>query len=101
MPIKPQPRSRAHVEVSSPTSPDIAEKVNDAPARAPGRSAPTRNGAHISSARQQLSARTDHTSGLLPERAAQVRQRMLSGAYDSLAVADTVARRIIARGDRW
>ena len=36
---------------------------------------------------------------LSPERLAELRQRVLSGAYDSLAVVDQVARRMLQRGD--
>ena len=36
---------------------------------------------------------------LTPERLAELRHRVLSGAYDSLAVVDQVARRMLQRGD--
>ena len=36
---------------------------------------------------------------LSPERLAELRQRVLSGAYDSLQVVDQVARRMLERGD--
>lgn len=39
------------------------------------------------------------TGGLPPERLAELRRRLLDGAYDSLDVIDEVARRILARGD--
>lgn len=39
------------------------------------------------------------SSSLGPERLAEIRQRIQSGAYDSLAVVDEVARRILDHGD--
>ena len=38
-------------------------------------------------------------SELTPERIAQVRERILSGAYNSLEVVDQVARKMLASGD--
>jgi negative regulator of flagellin synthesis FlgM len=52
----------------------------------------------ISDAGRALAARGG-TSSLSPERAAQVRQRVLDGAYNSLTVVDEVARRILGSGD--
>jgi hypothetical protein len=34
-----------------------------------------------------------------PARAAQIRERVLSGAYDTLEVVDAVARRLLQSGD--
>ena len=56
----------------------------------------------ISDAGRALAAReTDRTveAGLDPIRASHIRNRVLSGAYDSLDVVDTVARRLIQSGD--
>lgn len=56
----------------------------------------------ISDAGRALAAReTDRTveAGLDPIRASHIRNRVLSGAYDSLDVVDTVARRLLASGD--
>jgi negative regulator of flagellin synthesis FlgM len=56
----------------------------------------------ISDAGRALAAReTDRTvqAGLDPIRASHIRQRVLSGAYDSLSVVDTVARRLMNSGD--
>ncbi len=36
---------------------------------------------------------------LAPERVAELRSKVLSGAYNSLDVVDTVARRILSRGE--
>ena len=50
----------------------------------------------ISDAGRALSARTDDTqaAGMDPVRADRIRGRVLSGAYDTLDVVDTVARRL-------
>jgi hypothetical protein len=54
----------------------------------------------ISDAGRALAARdTDSTSGLTPARAATIRGRVLSGAYDTLEVVDSVARRLMDSGD--
>jgi len=56
----------------------------------------------ISDAGRALAAReTDRTveAGLDPIRASHIRKRVLSGAYDSLDVVDTVARRLLQSGD--
>ena len=56
----------------------------------------------ISDAGRALAAReTDRTveAGLDPIRASHIRSRVLSGAYDSLDVVDTVARRLLSSGD--
>jgi hypothetical protein len=57
----------------------------------------------ISDAGRALAARdgqeTQASSGLDPARADRIRGRVLSGAYDTLEVVDTVARRLIGSGD--
>jgi hypothetical protein len=54
----------------------------------------------ISDAGRALAARDgDGTSGLSPARAASIRGRVLSGAYDTLEVVDSVARRLLDSGD--
>jgi hypothetical protein len=57
----------------------------------------------ISDAGRALAARdgteTTSKSGLEPARADQIRGRVLSGAYDTLEVVDTVARRLLDSGD--
>ena len=56
----------------------------------------------ISDAGRALAAReTDRTvqAGLDPIRASHIRHRVLSGAYDTLDVVDTVARRLLQSGD--
>ena len=57
----------------------------------------------ISDAGRALAARGKNdasgTSSLDPTRANQIRSRIMSGAYDTLDVVDTVARRLISSGD--
>ena len=55
----------------------------------------------ISDAGRALAARgeTAQSAGLDPARAARIRQRVLSGAYDTLEVVDAVARRLLDSGD--
>ncbi len=68
---------------SAPTSADRKDKVQ------------------ISDAGRALAARGDTppSSGLDPARAARIRDRVLSGAYDTLEVVDAVARRLLDSGD--
>lgn len=60
-----------------------------------------RDSVELSPAAQAMTTgATDQASASLsPERLAEIRQRIHSGAYDSLAVVDEVARRILDRGD--
>lgn len=55
----------------------------------------------ISDAGRALAARdgAGEPSSLSPERLAELRQRVLDGAYNSLDVVDEVARRILANGE--
>ena len=55
----------------------------------------------ISSAGRSLSGRVerDQLAELAPERVAELRNKVLTGAYNTLDVVDQVARRILSRGD--
>ncbi|HEX6924996.1 MAG TPA: flagellar biosynthesis anti-sigma factor FlgM [Longimicrobiaceae bacterium] len=58
----------------------------------------------ISEAGRALAARQAdnldaRVSELTPERVEEIRQRILEGAYNSIQVVDTVARRMLERGD--
>jgi anti-sigma28 factor (negative regulator of flagellin synthesis) len=53
----------------------------------------------ISHAARSRSAPTRKDDTLSPERMAEIRQRVLDGAYNSLSVIDHVARRILVCGD--
>jgi negative regulator of flagellin synthesis FlgM len=93
-----------------PISPETARPSQpaDAPERAQVRPVAPVPGAaersdkvEISDAGRALAARTDGTdsAGLDPARAARIRGRILSGAYDTLEVVDAVARRLLDTGD--
>jgi hypothetical protein len=43
----------------------------------------------------------DDMTALDPVRVAQIRERVLSGAYDSLNVVDAMARRLLDSGELW
>ncbi len=51
----------------------------------------------ISDAGRQMNA--NQADAVNPERIAEIRQKVLQGAYNSLDVVEQVARRIITRGD--
>jgi len=55
----------------------------------------------ISDAGRSLANRTEtqQPGTIDPERVAELRTKVLSGAYNSLDVVDTVARRILSRGE--
>ena len=71
----------------------------------PAASSPTRparsDSVEISSAGRALAGTesSESTSSLTPERLAELRQRVLEGAYNSIELADQVARRLLERGD--
>lgn len=82
------------------TSPVERTDRSPAPAAAPV-PAPAARGdrVQISDAGRALAQGTGGGAALSTDRAAQIRQRVLDGAYNSLAVVDEVARRILASGD--
>ena len=53
----------------------------------------------ISDAGRARAARENASSGLDPQRAAQIRQRVLDAAYNSLDVVNKVAQRVLDSGD--
>jgi negative regulator of flagellin synthesis FlgM len=81
---------------------DVSETADvrpSAPASAP--SAVDRSDkVEISDAGRALAARDgDQPTALDPARAARIRGRILSGAYDTLEVVDAVSRRLLDSGD--
>lgn len=81
---------------------DVSESGDVRPAAAaPAPSAIDRSDkVEISDAGRALAARDgDQASPLDPARAARIRGRVLSGAYDTLEVVDAVARRLLDSGD--
>ncbi|MEO8620958.1 MAG: hypothetical protein ABI625_07825 [bacterium] len=91
MEIKPR-----NISVAPPAK--VVEKTGGSPAQPA--SPPVKSDAvQISDAGRALAARGRDDSALSPERTAQIRQRVLDGAYNSLSVIDHVARRILVSGD--
>lgn len=93
---------------TGPIRPEIASQPIDAPERVtdngPAAPAPSNvdrsDKVQISDAGRALAAReTDSSKGLDPARAAHIRGRILSGAYDTLEVVDAVSRRLLDSGD--
>lgn len=60
---------------------------------------PAHDSVVISDAGRALSAQGPQVSDLDPQKEAQIRQRIVDGAYDSLEIVDQVARRILDSGD--
>jgi negative regulator of flagellin synthesis FlgM len=79
--------------ISNPAVQRPAQEVTQAPATRPVKS----DSVQISDEARRLSA--DAKESLNPERVAELRQKVLSGAYNTLDVVDQVARRILTRGD--
>ena len=78
------------------------ENRGGAPASSSQGSARTARGdsVQISDAARAALSGTSATGGsLTPERTAELRKKVLEGAYNSLNVVDHVAKRIIERGD--
>jgi hypothetical protein len=76
----------------------IVEKTGASPAQ-PAAPLVKSDAVQISDAGRALAARDRNNTALSPERTAQIRQRVLDGAYNSLSVIDHVARRILVSGD--
>lgn len=53
----------------------------------------------ISDAGRTKAAQATSTGGLDPQRASDIRRKVLEGAYNSVQVVDNVARKILDRGD--
>jgi anti-sigma28 factor (negative regulator of flagellin synthesis) len=99
MQIKPQSGSQIRPEVTSTAPAAKVEKTGVAPAHVGPPAAAKSDAVRISDAGRALAARGDKDAGLTSERTAQIRQRVLDGGYNSLAVIDDVARRISGTGD--
>ena len=70
-----------------------AQEVVQSPATKPVKS----DSVQISDAGRRMN--TEQASALDPERVAELRTKVLTGAYTTLDVVDQVARRILMRGD--
>lgn len=98
MQIKPNAGSLIRPDVAGSSSVNKTDKSVAATAPVAAVSAKAGDAVQISDAGRALAARGSD-SGLTPERTAQIRQRVLDGAYNSLSVVDEVARRILGSGD--
>ncbi len=88
----------------APTTSAPADKKGDAAASAKpaAATAPRQDSVAISDAGRALSgnqASTKATGSLTPERVADLRKKVLEGAYNSTHVVDTVAKRLLSTGD--
>ncbi len=86
----------------APAPTDTQQRSNDGRGVQPNGSGTTRSDSvQISDAGRSLAGRasTDHKTSLDPERVAELRTKVLTGAYNTLDVVDQVARRILTRGD--
>jgi len=94
-PLRPDRATPASTPAQSrPTPPGQSNGINGTgPART--------DSVSISEAGRSLAGRVeaDNKSTLDPERVAELRTKVLTGAYNTLDVVDQVARRIITRGD--
>ncbi len=79
--------------IGSPAVQRPTQEVAPAPAAKPVKS----DSVQISDAGRRLN--TEQANSLNPERVAELRTKVLNGAYNTLDVVDQVARRILTRGD--
>jgi|GEM_PF-3374384 len=99
MQIKPKLDSHIHSEIASAAQAAKVDHSNASSARPSQPLIPRSDEVHISAAGRELAASRGRKTELTPERTAELRKRVLDGAYNSLAVVDKVARRIIGSGD--
>ena len=91
-PIRPEPVKPAGAPAGAASTSPVS------PASAPKRS----DQVQISDAGRALAGELQgrpSTGGLSAERTAELRRKVLEGAYSSMAVVDQVAQRILSRGD--
>jgi len=79
--------------VGTPAVQRPAQEITQVPAAKPVKS----DSVQISDEARRLSA--EQKDSVDPERVNELRQKVLSGAYNSLDMVDQVARRILTRGD--
>ena len=79
--------------ISNPAIQRPAQEISQAPAAKPVKS----DSVQISDEARRLNA--EQKDSFDPERVNELRQKVLSGAYNTLDVVDQVARRILTRGD--
>jgi anti-sigma28 factor (negative regulator of flagellin synthesis) len=74
-------------------------RPGEAGGQAPGAAPAKSDSIQISDAGRSLAGRLEQAEALDPERVAELRTKVLTGAYNTLDVVDQVARRILTRGD--
>ncbi len=86
---------------AAPTGSPVAPRSSDAAAQQQDASVKKSDSVQISDAGRSMVGRLeqDAKSTFDPERVAELRTKVLTGAYNTLDVVDQVARRIISRGD--
>ncbi|HXT19052.1 MAG TPA: hypothetical protein VN706_25720 [Gemmatimonadaceae bacterium] len=104
MHIYPKNTGPIRPETTRPSAPSDTQDAGQVSPIAPAPSGTDRSDkVQISDAGRALAARdtsdSSSTSSLDPARAGRIRSRVLSGAYDTLEVVDTVARRLLDSGD--
>jgi len=80
---------------STPAEPRPADPASAPPASGGVKS----DSVQFSSAGRSLAGRLQGEDAFDPERVAELRAKVLTGAYNTLDVVDQVARRILSRGD--
>ena len=97
------PKTGVSIAPESTTGSPQPNTTSGSPGTSPVAPVPTApsDSVDISDAGRALAARGGQsgTSTLDPTRAAQIRERVLNGAYDTLEVVDAVARRVLSSGD--
>ncbi len=86
----------------APAAKPVTPSAPDQTGQSSNGAAPTRSDSvHFSDAGRSMASRAaaDAQTTFDPERVAQLRTKVLTGAYNTLDVVDQVARRIISRGD--
>ncbi|MDQ6831008.1 MAG: hypothetical protein M3081_19265 [Gemmatimonadota bacterium] len=87
-------------EIQQPkTAPAESVKPSVAPSVSSERPAASRNREDRVQISDAGRAKAAETTGLDPQRVTDVRRKVLEGAYNSVNVVDTVARRILEQGD--
>lgn len=81
----------------TPTGAPAVSRPSQAVTQSPAAKPVTSDSVQISEAGRRMTA--EQADAMAPERVAEIRQKVLTGAYNSLDVVEQVARRIITRGD--
>lgn len=86
---------------ATPASNPAIQRPGDQSGQGTANGLPKSDSVSLSDAGRSLAARLDQQSqdAFDPERVAELRTKVLNGAYNTLDVVDQVARRILSRGD--